>query len=201
MYYGVFSQDMAERFVREHLFNPDEFFTPMPLPSIAVNDSAFRNNPGNDWSGQSVGLTWQRATRALENYGFYKELTVLGEKLLLALGAGGNGKFPQQFDPFTGAFSGLNEAGDYGPTALSALEYISRLYGIHIQFDEIYWGCFSRANHETVYTQRWEDDRYRLETKNGVSSGFINGRLIFTVNAGVRVITDWKGSSQRVITV
>jgi hypothetical protein len=204
MYYGVFTREMAGRFVREHLFNPEEFFTPMPIPSIAIHDPVFRNNPGNDWNGQSEGLTWQRAIRALENYGFYKEIGVLGEKLIQTLGTGGEGKwgkFPQQFDPFTGAFSGLNEKGDYGPTALSALEYMSRLYGIHVQFDEIYWGCFSRGNHETVYTQEWEDDVYRLETKNGVSSGYINGRLIFTVNAGVRIVTDWEGSGQKVITV
>jgi hypothetical protein len=199
MYYGVFSQDMAERFVREHLLNTNEFFTPMPLPSIAVNDPSFRNNPGNDWSGQSEGLTWQRAIRALENYGFYHELKILGEKLIETLGS--RNSFPQQFDPFTGDFSGLNEKGDYGPTALSALEYISRLYGIHLQFDEIYWGCFSRDHHETVYTQHWENDLYRLETRNGVSSGFINDKLIFTVNSGVRVITDWEGLHQKIITI
>ena len=29
---------MAERFVKEHLLNPQEFWTKMPLPSVAAND-------------------------------------------------------------------------------------------------------------------------------------------------------------------
>ena len=45
MYWGSFSQEMADRFVREHLTDPAEFMTPMPLPSVAVSDPMFRNAP------------------------------------------------------------------------------------------------------------------------------------------------------------
>jgi hypothetical protein len=45
MYFGSFDQEMADDFVEHHLLNPDEFWTPMPLPSIAANDPAFRNIP------------------------------------------------------------------------------------------------------------------------------------------------------------
>lgn len=82
MYFGSFDQEMADQFVRHHLLNPKEFWTPVPLPSIAANDAKFRNVPGNDWSGQSQGLTFQRAIRALENYGHYAELSLIGIKLL-----------------------------------------------------------------------------------------------------------------------
>ena len=68
MYWNT--QPMADRFVKEHLLNPEEFWTHMPLPSVAVNDPLFRNVTTNDWSGQAEALTYQRAIRALENYGY-----------------------------------------------------------------------------------------------------------------------------------
>ena len=50
--------------------NESEFWSTMPLPSIAINDYRFHHNPkaGNDWSGAVEGLTTQRAVRALESY-------------------------------------------------------------------------------------------------------------------------------------
>ena len=45
MYHGLFYLDMAERFVREHLLNPAEFWTPMPLTSIAANEPALSQHP------------------------------------------------------------------------------------------------------------------------------------------------------------
>ncbi|MDR3246934.1 MAG: hypothetical protein LBT50_10970, partial [Prevotellaceae bacterium] len=191
MYSGAFTQEMADRFVKEHLMNPDEFFTPMPLVSIAANDSAFRNISTNNWSGQPEGLTYQRAIRALENYGYFPEITLFGDKLINCVGK--YNTFPQQFDPFTGKFSEASKVTGYGPTALSILEYISRLYGVHVQFDEIYWGALGRDNHETKYTQYWDGDALSVHSKNGVTTGSINGKEIFRVANGVRVITDWKG--------
>jgi len=61
MWYGVFTQEMADAFIRRHLLNPAEFWTPVPLPSIAVNEPLYRSVPGNNWSGQPMGLTYQRA--------------------------------------------------------------------------------------------------------------------------------------------
>jgi hypothetical protein len=202
MYYGAFEKDMAVRFIKEHLLNSEEFFTNMPIPSIAVNDPVFRNNRGNDWSGQSEGLTWQRSIRAFEEYGMLSELALFGKKFLtslskhVALGQGNN--FPQQFDPFTGEPSGLNTNGDYGPMALSVLEYISRFYGIHVQFDEIWWGCISE-NYETCYIQNWGECEYRLETKDKKSSGFVNDKMIFEIVSGKRVVTDWEGNIKQVL--
>lgn len=65
MYWGSFSQEMADRFVREHLLNPCGFWTPFPLPSVAADDPLFRNAPENNWSGQSEGLTYQRSLRTV----------------------------------------------------------------------------------------------------------------------------------------
>lgn len=70
MWHGLFSQAMADTFVERHLMNKSEFWSTMPLPSIAINDYRFHHNPkaGNDWSGAVEGLTTQRAVRALESY-------------------------------------------------------------------------------------------------------------------------------------
>jgi hypothetical protein len=191
MYHHAFSEDMAYRFLTRRLLNPDEFFTPMPLPSIAVNNPVFRNISENNWSGQCEGLTYQRAIRALENYGFYSEMAVFGAKLIDCVGK--RNSFPQQFDPFTGEFSEADTRTTYGPTALSVLEYISRFYGVHLQFDEIWWGALGRKDHEVFYTQQWDGDEYIVETgKNGVT-GLLNGREIFTAPAGLRVVSDWEG--------
>jgi len=68
--------------------------------SIAIHEPLYRSGP-NDWSGQPEGLTYQRAIRALDNYGHFAEVTLLGRKLIDAINRGGD-HFPQQFDPTTG---------------------------------------------------------------------------------------------------
>jgi hypothetical protein len=199
MYYGSFTQAMSDRFVKEHLLNPAEFLTPMPLPSIAVNDGTFRNGRDNDWSGPSMGLTYQRAIRALENYGYFSEITLFGEKLIDVVGQ--QNIFPQQFDPFTGEFSKVDKRTDYGPTTLSILEYISRFYGVHVQFDEIYWGALGRNKQETNYTQYWDGNSYKVSSKGGKTTGSINGKELFHVTNGVRVVSDWKGKVTKIINI
>ena len=67
MWQGAFDQAMADAFVSTHLMNRSEFWTPAPLPSIAVSDpryNAIKN--ANTWSGRPMGLTYQRTIRALE---------------------------------------------------------------------------------------------------------------------------------------
>ena len=64
MYWHSLPDALAERFVKEHLLNPQEFWTKMPLPSVAANDPLFRNVTTNNWSGQAEALTYQRAMRA-----------------------------------------------------------------------------------------------------------------------------------------
>ena len=95
MWHGIFTQEMADAFIRDHLLNPAEFWTPVPLPSIAVNQPLYHNSEGNSWSGQPQGLTYQRAIRALENYGHYAEVSLLGQKLFPVLIRNGY-KFSQQ---------------------------------------------------------------------------------------------------------
>ena len=161
MYWGSISKAMAARFVREHLLNPSEFWTPFPLPSVSAGDPAFRNAPENNWSGQSEGLTYQRAILALERYGYSRIVTRLGEKLIDAVDRCGL-RFTQQFDPFTGKASlvstenglpvpegsGPPVQDSYGPTALSCLEYIAHRYGIHPHLGQVWFSLGSGKPYE-----------------------------------------------------
>ncbi len=189
MYFGSFDQEMADRFIRYHLMNSEEFWTPMPLPSVAVNDPYFRNNSKNDWSGQPESLTYQRSISALENYGHYAELTMIGSKFLEVMED--SLKFVQQFDPFERRISSSQKDG-YGPCILATLEFISRLYGIHITKNRIYWSCLDE-NNQYEYSQNWCNRSYQMTTRGNRVFCFINGREVLSFTKGIRVITDLDG--------
>ena len=234
MYWGSVSPYMADRFVQEHLLNPEEFWTPCPLPSVAVNDPAFRNAVENNWSGQSEGLTYQRAILALERYAYEKLVTQLGRKLFNILLEGGL-LFVQQFDPFTGAPSivdpetkeplppdtdkgevgqrptsgsdclhigprsprqatGLGRAeiqDSYGPTLLSALEYIAHIWGVTMVRGQIWFSLGSGMAY--TYEQVWGENTYRIESDGKEASVFVNGEEKHRVKCGVRLVTDKTG--------
>ena len=204
MYWGSVSPDMARRFVEEHLLNPDEFYTPFPLPSVAVNDPAFRNAVENNWSGQSEGLTYQRSILALERYGYEKLVTTLGKKLFDTVIDGGL-LFVQQFDPFTGAPSIVDPAtkeplppdtdkefqDSYGPTILSVLEYIAHIWGIAMVRGQIWFSLGSGDPY--TYEQVWGENTYRIESDGKEAVVFVNGQEKHCVKCGVRLVTDKTG--------
>lgn len=197
MYWGSIDRDMATKFVSTHLLNPSEFWTPMPLPSVAVNDPMFRNIQTNNWSGQVEALTYQRAIRALERYGYYELIPTLGEKLFSAIGK--DCVFVQQYDPFTGSPS-INEVSGgcdgYGPAMLSTLEYIARMYGVNREGDLIYWGC--RQHNEGVYVQQFDDNRYKVEDFGDNTVCYINNKKIFETKQNVMIATNLKGEVVKV---
>ena len=204
MYWGSVSQRMADRFVRDHLLNPSEFWTPMPLPSVAANDPAFKNAPENNWSGQSEGLTFQRAMQALENYGYETVVTKLGRRFLRAIIEGGY-SFTQQFDPFTGAPSRvglyshapISEDSEepfqdaYGPTMLSALGYIERLWGVGLHEGRVWFSLCGGLEYE--YTARWNGHTYAVKSDGASAEAFADGKRIYSGGCGVRVIADEAG--------
>ena len=151
----------------------------------------------NNWSGQPQGLTYQRAIRALENYGHYAIVTQLGQKLIEAVQRGGN-RFTQQFDPLTGLPSSPKQDG-YGPTMLAVLEYISRMYGVHADLatGRVWWSACDGK--EFTYTQRWGDREWTLSTAMGCMTARQNGRELFNCTAGVRVVTDLEGKVIEVV--
>lgn len=192
MYWNSLTPDMAKRFVAEHLLNPEEFWTRMPLPSVAVNDPLFRNVTTNNWSGQVEALTYQRAIRALENYGYHYLIPILGRKLFEAIGE--KCVFVQQYDPFTmkpSAVSLEDEQDAYGPAMLSVMEYAARMYGVHMERGRLYWGCM--AGGDSCYEQEWGSNCYRIENSRKGVVAYINGKEIFMTQHNRKVITDLTG--------
>ena len=204
MYWGSLSRGMADRFVREHLLNPSEFWTPFPLPSVAACDPAFRNAPENNWSGQPEGLTYQRAILALENYGYQRVVTCLGGKLIAAVAENGC-RFTQQFDPFTGRpslvhavthqpvaeGSGEPVQDAYGPTMLSCLEYIAHRYGVHPHLGQVWFSLGSGKSYEyrTVFYGR----RYAIRSDGREAEISVDGKPLGRFDCGVRLITGEAG--------
>ena len=201
---------MADRFVREHLTNTEEFWTPFPLPSVAANDPLFRNAPENNWGGQCEGLTYQRAILALERYGYEPLVTALGRKLLDALIRGGN-VFTQQFDPFTGTPSRVGMVShevikpgssepfqdSYGPTMLAALEYIAHIWGVHIQMGEV-WFSLGHSAAPYRYEQHWGKHVYLVESDGSRATVIADGKPLGSYDCGVRIIADESGRVLRV---
>ena len=66
----VVDQPLFERIYARHMHNPDSFWTPFPLPSVAIDDPRFvRQLPENSWGGASQALTALRAPRWFLHYG------------------------------------------------------------------------------------------------------------------------------------
>lgn len=204
MYWGSVSKPMADRFVREHLLNPEEFWTPFPLPSVSVSDPAFRNAPENNWSGQPEGLTYQRAILALEKYGWHSLVTRLGEKLIHAIAEGGY-RFTQQYDPFTGRpslvhavthqpvapGSGEPVQDAYGPTMLAALEYIAHRFGLHPHLGQVWFSLGS--GEEYTYEAVFYDHRYTIRSDGRAAELSVDGKSLGSFPCGQRIIADRAG--------
>ena len=204
MYWGSVSPAMADRFVKEHLLNPAEFWTPFPLPSTAANDPAFRNAPENNWSGQPEGLTYQRAILALERYGYDRTVTALGRKLIDAVSRCGC-RFVQQYDPFTAAPSLVSavthqpvtaESGEpvqdaYGPTMLACLEYIAHHYGIRPYLGEVWFSLGSGRPCE--YEAVFYDHRYAIVSNGSTAEIRVDGKPAGRWDCGRRIVTDETG--------
>ena len=193
MWFGMFTQEMADAFIREHLLNPDEFWTPVPLVSIALNEPLFESNPRNNWSGQPQGLTFQRAVTALERYGHVAEVTLIGRKLLPVLVRNGC-RFSQQLDHVTGAPS-LSNGDGYGPMVFAMQEYLVRACGVHLEVQDgrVWWSGLADGGERFTWRQRWGDREFELVAKDGAFTGAVNGNQVFTSEAGVRVVTDIDG--------
>ena len=207
MYQGIFTQEMADAFIARHLMNPEEFFTPLPLPNIAANDACFflddeRNNftpemmervrplcagdmADNSWGGPVQGLCHQRVIDALLNYRHHAELTVIARRWIE--NAKRVGAFPQQYDPFTGdCCQGMD---GYGPAMLATLEYLVHLFGIDYAS-----GRFTLSNGaaepDSSYTQHIFDSDYILTRQNGTATLTKDGKTVLSFTGGVRIVTD-----------
>ena len=212
MYWGSISQGMADQFVKRHLLNPSEFWTPFPLPSVAADDPAFRNAPENNWSGQPEGLTYQRAILALERYGYERIVTALGRRLIDAVYRNGC-RFTQQYDPFTGNASLVHAvthqpvadgSGEpvqdaYGPTMLACLEYIAHHYGIRPHLGQVWFSLGKGAPYE--YEALFYGHRYRIVSSGLAAEIFADGKPCGRWDCGVRVAAGEDGNILRTVNI
>ena len=209
MYLGLMTQDMADVFVKKHLFCEEEFWTPYPFPAIAANDPYFHVNDeysncrdkvlalgetlhdidDNSWSGPLNGLIWQRSIDALMNYGYHAETVRVGKRILNLLKK--HRRYVQNYNPFTGE-PAKGENG-YGPTMLAALEYISFLCGINVQYGKVYWSAAEDMG-EFRYTQQICKNTYTLKSDGKTMTAYVGGKRAFSASVGARVVTDSEGN-------
>lgn len=110
---------------QRQLHNPEAFWAPYPLTSIAQNDPTFvRPIPRNSWGGASQALTALRAPRWMSHYGKDDALEYLMGKWCEAIMR--HTEFRQQLDPQTGVFT-QPDPGGYSPAALVFLQFANRL--------------------------------------------------------------------------
>lgn len=121
----VLPQKDFDRIYNRHLKNPNSFWTPYPLPSIAADDPAFvRSLHENSWGGASQALTAMRAPRWFSHYGKTADLKHLMHRWLEALVK--DSGFRQQMNPWTGEFTQALAA--YSPAMLAFTTFAERLF-------------------------------------------------------------------------
>ena len=122
---------------KRQLFNPKAFWTPFPLPSVAIDDPQFvRPIPRNTWGGPSQALTALRAGRWFDHYGRAAEFSIMMDKWCEAIQR--DMTFRQQLDPLNGEFTLADKPG-YSPCSLVMMDYTWRLGGIHEEHDALHW--------------------------------------------------------------
>ena len=117
----VVDQPTFERIYARHIKNPNAFWTPYPLPSIAVDDPTFDMVP-NAWSGVSMALTALRAPRWFEHYGKSTDLGCLMKRWVEAILRAP--AFMQEMNPWTGEFSTCE---GYSPSMCVFVDFVDRL--------------------------------------------------------------------------
>ena len=119
----VVDQGMFERIYERHIHNPEEFWTPYPLPSVSIGDPQFvADMPENCWGGPSQALTALRASRWFLHYGKENDLNELMHKWVAAIVAAEG--FMQQMNPWTGEFS---TSPNYSPAMCVFVDFVDRL--------------------------------------------------------------------------
>ena len=87
---------------------------------------------------------------------------------------------------------------NYGPSLLASLEFISRLYGIHLFRDRLYWSCLEDIEDYT-YSQQWGDKIFTQVARGNLVVCSINGKEVFSYTKGARVVSDLKGKPIEVV--
>lgn len=121
----VVDQQMFDRIYERHIKNPESFWTPYPLPSIAADDPAFvKRIPVNSWGGASQALTALRSSRWFNHYAKSEDHKHLMTQWIDALMR--TPYFMQQINPWTGEFTECKTK-DYSPAMCVFIDFVDRL--------------------------------------------------------------------------
>lgn len=194
----VADQSLFENIYQHQIHNPEAFWTPYPLPSIALNDPSFvRPIPRNSWGCASQALTALRAPRWMEHYGKPADLAHLMQQWISAIAA--EGKFLQQMDPMNGQFT--PDVGDYSPAALVFIDFTWRLAGVREVEGGIEWNVRPTAQNVrcSYRLQIYPALVAELKYSNGRGELKLNGKLICQTSNTVRLITDRKGKIKKAV--
>jgi hypothetical protein len=191
----VVDQKLFDTIYERQIHNPAAFWAPYPLPSIALNDPAFvRPIPRNSWGGASQALTALRAPRWMEHYGKPADLAHLMQQWISAIHR--EGKFLQQLDPLTGAFT--PDTGGYSPAALVFLDFTWRLSGVRQLDDRLEWNLrpSAREAHASYRLRLKPTGTAEIRYSAGHAELFLNGKLLCSTGNTVRLVTSLDGKLQ-----
>ncbi len=110
MWAGIAPKERAERMVREHLMNTDEFLSDFGLRTLAKNEplycTAETSNPSN-WQGPIWIVSTYLMFMGLWNYGYKKEAQTVADNLIthLCKDLDQNGLLHEYYNPETGESS------------------------------------------------------------------------------------------------
>jgi hypothetical protein len=183
------------------LHNPDAFWAPYPLTSVAMDDPTFVGSiPANSWGGATQALTALRAGRWFDHYGRSAEFTQMMDRWCTALMA--DMTFRQQMDPRTGAFTHAEAAG-YSPAALVMVDYSWRLVGVCEEADALHWNV--RPDHpaarETRLSMQTDAGReVAMAYRDNGADLSLGGSIIGRISGGAaRLVTDKQGRPRHLL--
>ncbi|HUI53686.1 MAG TPA: hypothetical protein VLY04_01855 [Bryobacteraceae bacterium] len=183
------------------IHNARAFWTPYPLPSVALDDPLFvRPIPRNSWGGASQALTALRAGRWFDHYGRSAEFGSMMDRWCEAIQR--DMTFRQQMDPLNGVFT-REDAPAYSPAALVMMDYTWRLAGVREEHDSLHWNV--RPGHPAA-----ESARFRVRTDAGQTAEmrydeqsaelWLAGKPLGRIESGVcRLVTDKAGVPQSLL--
>lgn len=197
-------QAMFDRIWQRQLGNPKAFWTPFPLPSIAVDDPSFvRPIVANSWGGPAQALTALRAGRWFDHYGRSAEFTTMMNRWCEAIQA--DMSFRQQIDPETGVFTAGADAPNYSPCALVMVDYTWRLIGVRDEDDTLEWTIRPAhvAARGAVLSMRTDGNgEAQIVYRSGGAELTLDARPVAQVTGGsARLVTDRVGRPKALVGV
>ena len=104
-------KELIDEIFTRHIFNPEEFWTAYPFPSMAANDASFKKvTPNHCWGYFSQGLIALRSTLWMDFYGKSEEFDILANKWVDAwTNCYETMKLGQELDPFDGTPSDCSQ--------------------------------------------------------------------------------------------